>query len=125
MVRLGRILGVCEVKGQALRGNAFVAKFRSCGVAFFRIAGPENYNDTLFAKLARGLQAETAIAASNECNLPIWFCVTHFASFIFCFAQLDQKFKTPSCCINEKRFPTPQWSVILPSRTRITSTVSK
>ena len=30
----------------------------------------------------------------------------------------------PSCCINEKRLATPQCSAILPSRTRMTSTVS-
>jgi hypothetical protein len=30
----------------------------------------------------------------------------------------------PSCCMREKRLATPQCSVILPSRTRITSTVS-
>ncbi len=31
----------------------------------------------------------------------------------------------PSCCIRDRRFATPQWSVILPLRTRMTSTVSK
>jgi hypothetical protein len=31
----------------------------------------------------------------------------------------------PSCCINEKRFATPQCSVILPLWTRMASTVSK
>src|SRR6478736_3823537 len=30
----------------------------------------------------------------------------------------------PSCCRTEYRFATPQWSVIIPSRTRIASTVS-
>jgi len=53
-------------------------------------------------------------------NLRYSFCPFHF-----CSAKLHQRFNTPSCCISEKRFPTPQWSVILPSRTRITSTVSK
>jgi hypothetical protein len=72
-------------KGQTFRSHAFVAKLRSRGCAVFRVAGPENYNDTLFAEFARGLQAETTIAASNECNLSIWFCVTHFASFSFLF----------------------------------------
>jgi hypothetical protein len=33
--------------------------------------------------------------------------------------------KAPSCCIREKRFATPQCSVIFPSHTRMTSTVSK
>ena len=32
--------------------------------------------------------------------------------------------QAPSCCIREKRLATPQCSVILPSRTRMTSTVS-
>jgi hypothetical protein len=31
----------------------------------------------------------------------------------------------PSCCMRENRFATPQCSVILPLRTRMTSTVSK
>ena len=33
--------------------------------------------------------------------------------------------QAPSCCIRENRFATPQCSVILPWRTRMTSTVSK
>src|SRR6266481_4019619 len=119
------ILRFVNVKAQTFCCNASVAKFRGCGFTFFRITRPENDSDAFLAELARGLQTETTIGASDECNLSIWFFVTHCASFIFCFAQLDQKFKTPSCCISEKRFPTPQWSVILPSRTRITSTVSK
>jgi hypothetical protein len=32
------ILGFVKIKAQAFGGNAFVAKLRSCGVAFFRIA---------------------------------------------------------------------------------------
>jgi hypothetical protein len=41
---------------------------------------------------------------------------------IYAFVSAGQ---TPSCCIREKRFATPQCSVILPFRTRMTSTVSK
>ena len=81
------ILRLGNVKTQTFRGNSFVAKFRGCGFAFFRITRPENYNDTLLTELARGLQTETAIAASNECNFSVLFCVTHFVSFIFCFAN--------------------------------------
>ena len=40
-------------------------------------------------------------------------------------AALAGGVQPPICCIRDSRFPTPQWSVIFPFCTRITSTDSK
>src|SRR6266403_556909 len=51
-------------------------------------------------------------------NGPVFWCAL-FAMRTF---SSNQVFKAPNCCITEKRLATPQWSVILPLRTRMTST---
>ncbi|KAF5408619.1 MAG: hypothetical protein Udaeo2_11790 [Candidatus Udaeobacter sp.] len=76
----------------------------------FRITRPENDSDAFLAELARGLQAETAIAASNECNFSF---VLYYSFVLFIFVSLNQRFKIE--LLHQRKIPPPQWSVILPS----------
>src|SRR5262249_44285426 len=95
IVSLLMILRIDYVKPQIFRSDAFVAKLCSCGLAFFRIARPENDNDALLAELSGGLQTKTAIRASYECYFSILLCVFHLCSFIcFCFRNLMMVLQT-------------------------------
>src|SRR5215831_7085072 len=54
----------------------------------------------------------------------VWLLLAGFHSFPLVAAPANGA-QPPICCMSERRLPTPQWSVILPFWTRITSTVSK
>ena len=56
--------------------------------------------------------------SASDCALHI----NHTMSYCFFGGS---KWNNPSCCARDRRLATPQWSVILPLRTRMTSTVSK
>src|SRR6266487_2807433 len=61
-------------------------------------------------------QADIACSYDADAHGHVLFCAPIYAFGV--------PGRAPSCCMREKRLATPQCSVILPSRTRITSTVS-
>ena len=63
------------------------------------------------------------VVTSSRTTLPLRLLAPGFEK---CVTYLSPGgIQPPICCISERRLPTPQWSVILPFWTRMTSTVSK